>query len=68
MILRCSCTYPMQDQLHGRGMRVHNAFKDKRGELSYRCTVCLKERKPGGDVAEKKTDEKQQTKQKRRTK
>ena len=39
-ILKCTCTHPDQDRLHGKGYRVHNRTK----EAKYRCTVCLKER------------------------
>jgi hypothetical protein len=39
-ILKCVCTHPAQDKLHGKGFRVHNKTK----EAKYRCTVCLKER------------------------
>jgi len=46
MILKCDCHHPGQDRLHGEHNRVHNQFRDKAGEIRYRCTVCLKER-PG---------------------
>lgn len=38
-IARCSCVHPVQDQLHGKQMRVMNICKADRGTKA-RCTVC----------------------------
>lgn len=37
MILLCTCTHPAQDQIHGKGKRVHNLCKH---DTAIRCTVC----------------------------
>ena len=43
MILACTCVHASQDQLHGKGMRVHNyALKGNGTNPGYRCTVCGK--------------------------
>jgi hypothetical protein len=43
IIKQCSCSHPSQDKLHGKNMRVFNAFKTKQGTFNYRCTVCGRE-------------------------
>ena len=43
MILRCDCAHTGQDDLHGKGLRVHNQTS-KVNPTIYRCTVCKKER------------------------
>lgn len=35
-ILKCTCTHEYQDEIYGKGMRVHNVTKD--GNAA--CTVC----------------------------
>lgn len=35
-ILQCNCSHEFQDQLYGKGMRVHNV--NKKGKAA--CTVC----------------------------
>ena len=39
--VRCSCTHPMQDKMHGVGVRVANATaKQDPLFVEVRCTVC----------------------------
>ena len=35
MIQQCKCKHPVQDELHGKQMRVHTESKD-----GLRCTIC----------------------------
>lgn len=43
MILHCTCQHWDQDELHGKGLRVHNlALKGLNTAPGHRCTVCLK--------------------------
>lgn len=52
MIARCTCDYPAQDQIYGRGMRL---FNDRLNGKAPRCTVCGKDGpKPGSDGPKKK--------------
>ncbi len=44
MILKCTCPHEGQDRLHGPGNRVHNAMKEAGGTVSFRCTICCKDR------------------------
>jgi hypothetical protein len=39
MIVKCICSYPPQDALHGKGNRVANLTKH-RDPTKVRCTVC----------------------------
>lgn len=40
-ILACTCDHVQQDEIHGKGKRVHNfALKYNNGAGGYRCTVC----------------------------
>ena len=51
MILRCTCENKGQDELHGKGMRVHNlALKGMNTAPGYRCTVCGKIRAAAAEV------------------
>lgn len=34
---KCSCVHPYQDQIYGKGMRLHNPAKKMTG---LRCSVC----------------------------
>ena len=37
----CKCTHAVQDELHGKGMRVHNKAKHRiAGKTAWRCTAC----------------------------
>ena len=36
-ILPCSCSHPYQDEIYGKGNRVHNWARKKE---AWRCTVC----------------------------
>lgn len=41
MIKKCTCKHEDQDQMHGKGNRVHNPTKEDRSTPSkWRCTVC----------------------------
>jgi len=41
MILPCICQHKQQDELHGKGNRVHNKCKRRvPGWTPWRCTVC----------------------------
>lgn len=44
-IAKCTCVHESQDQLHGKGNRVHNPAASKAGtsKTKWRCTVCGKE-------------------------
>lgn len=44
-ILSCDCEHAYQDELYGRGKRVHNLLggSDRTSPL-WRCTVCQKKR------------------------
>lgn len=44
MILPCTCDHKDQDQLHGKGRRVHNMLASSKqgGVREARCTICLK--------------------------
>ncbi len=45
MVKKCDCKHEGQDELHGKGNRVHNETKKgKDSAKMYRCTVCSKER------------------------
>ena len=48
-ILKCTCEHKVQDELHGKNKRVMNpTLRDNpqtKADITYRCTVCLKERK-----------------------
>lgn len=45
-ILRsCLCPNPGQDQLHGRGVRVHNV-----GKKTFNCTACGTEKQKPSEV------------------
>lgn len=39
-IKRCECEHKYQDEVHGKGLRVHT----KKVNGKYVCTVCRKER------------------------
>ena len=39
-IMACSCKHEYQDQIHGKGMRVHNPASKKPVGITWRCTVC----------------------------
>ena len=40
-ILTCACEHPQQDEVHGKGNRVHNyATKANAGAGGYRRSVC----------------------------
>jgi len=49
MIHHCDCRHLPQDELYGKGNRVHNRCKSKAtGKFSaIRCTVCLNEKEVG---------------------
>ena len=57
-ILPCHCEHPYQDQLYGRGMRVHTRTKKESGGrneaklVEWRCTVCRKTQTSKDAVAE----------------
>lgn len=36
-IMRCNCEHAVQDEIYGKGMRVHNVSKSGRAV----CTVCV---------------------------
>lgn len=38
----CDCQNKGQDEIHGKGMRVHNLGK-KESKTFWRCTVCGKQ-------------------------
>lgn len=43
----CFCAHPFQDQVYGKGMRLHNQAPGKGGKQTpnrYRCTVCKSEK------------------------
>ena len=44
IVRQCSCPNPVQDELHGKNMRLWN-HASKKGEKPkrFRCTVCCKE-------------------------
>lgn len=44
MIIVCDCKHDDQDQMYGKGRRVHNRSKDKTSGRweNARCTVCGK--------------------------
>lgn len=41
-VLPCDCKHADQDDLYGRGNRLHNRVT--KSEKTWRCTVCKKER------------------------
>jgi hypothetical protein len=44
-VMRCSCISPMQDRIHGKGMRAHNPCPTSDPfRIKYRCTVCSNEK------------------------
>jgi len=44
-IKRCECKHEYQDEVYGKGNRVHNpTLKQVGNQPVYRCTVCKKER------------------------
>lgn len=43
IILPCSCQHKDQDEMYGKGMRVHNISGKAGSELAY-CTVCTPRR------------------------
>lgn len=47
MIAKCECKHEGQDKLHGAGRRVFTPTLKTKGPdlLTYRCTVCTKEKK-----------------------
>lgn len=44
VVKRCTCESEFQDREYGLGQRLHNQCKSERG-MSWRCTVCGKEKK-----------------------
>lgn len=36
-VIRCKCVHKDQDEMYGKGMRIHNVCKQGKG---WRCTVC----------------------------
>ena len=48
MLKACTCVSPKQDELHGKGIRVHNLCKLAGGYTGYRCTACLDVKGKGG--------------------
>lgn len=46
---KCGSKPHTQDQLHGKGQRVHNVFQNKNKASVYRCTVCGHEETKGGE-------------------
>ena len=53
-IIKCGCIHEMQDNLHGKGMRVHNATMKQ----NWRCTCCGKEQSMGRDETKTKKEKK----------
>ena len=44
-ILKCTCQHEYQDEIYGKGNRVHNPLKTSQHEQpKYRCTVCKQEK------------------------
>jgi len=43
MIKKCNCVSKFQDEKYGEGMRVMNETQEM-NPITYRCTVCGKER------------------------
>ena len=42
-IKKCNCQHKAQDEMYGKGMRVHNSMRtDKQNK--WRCTVCGNEK------------------------
>ena len=50
-LIPCSCKHPMQDRLHGYGVRVHNLAKKENVIKGWRCTVCVNLKPAGGEMA-----------------
>ena len=44
MIKKCTCEHKDQDQMHGKGNRVHNPVNKDPKAIKWRCTVCKNER------------------------
>ena len=39
-ILRCACNHLFQDEIYGKGRRLHNPHKVGASLIGYHCTVC----------------------------
>lgn len=39
-VMKCPCTHPGQDKLHGPGLRVHNSVNKDPKDVRWRCTAC----------------------------
>jgi hypothetical protein len=37
----CTCTHKVQDELYGRGRRLHNVIAKAGDPIHGRCTICL---------------------------
>ncbi len=46
MIRDCDCKHAQQDQMYGKGQRVHNLAAKGRDFKGWRCTVCGKLKTP----------------------
>ncbi len=45
MIYPCNCSHNQQDEMYGKGNRVHNPCKPAKLPVKWiRCTVCRKEK------------------------
>lgn len=55
MIMACDCQHESQDNIHGKGKRVHNLCKKG---IYCRCTVCGKEKISGLKAKEVKENRK----------
>ena len=43
-VIQCVCKHEEQDKLYGKGLRLANSCKEKKGAGNeWRCTVCKKE-------------------------
>lgn len=61
MILSCSCEHKVQDEVWGKGMRVHNPCHPKESIRRWRCTVCLNERYASATAELKKKEKANQS-------
>ena len=60
VVRACTCQHESQDEIYGKGQRLHTDCKPSGGKYQYdRCTVCSNEKQKSSSMkAEKKAEQK----------